>query len=154
MLLLDEPTTALGPGEVERLHELVLDRAAGGVGVIYVSHRLPEVLGIANRVTVLRDGVSQGTFDAAGMSEDDLVALMIGRPLELAFPDRGSERPSRMRCSRSPGSTGERFGPIDLTVRKGEILGCRRRRGERPGAVPPLARRCRAFGGNGRVPRG
>src|SRR5580765_7122220 len=53
VLLLDEPTTALGPGEVERLHELVVARAAEGVGVVYVSHRLPEVLTIATRVTVL-----------------------------------------------------------------------------------------------------
>src|SRR5262249_16638545 len=69
ILLLDEPTTALGPGEVEHLHALVQERVARGVGVIYVSHRLPEVLGLADRVTVLRDGVSQGTFAAAGMSE-------------------------------------------------------------------------------------
>ena len=70
VLLLDEPTTALGPEEVERLHELVLERSSAGVGIVYVSHRLPEVLGIADRITVLRDGVGQGTFDAAGMSEE------------------------------------------------------------------------------------
>src|SRR5689334_19467820 len=62
VLLLDEPTTALGPAEVEQLHDLVRQQSSEGVGVVYVSHRLPEVLGIANRVTVLRDGVSQGTF--------------------------------------------------------------------------------------------
>ena len=88
VLLLDEPTTALGPEDVERLHALVLERSRAGVGIVYVSHRLPEVLGIADRVTVLRDGVSQGTFEAAGMSEESLVALMIGRPLQLAFPER------------------------------------------------------------------
>ena len=86
VLLLDEPTTALGPEEVARLHTLVLERSRSGVGIVYVSHRLPEVLGIADRITVLRDGVSQGTYEAAGMSEGELVALMIGRPLELAFP--------------------------------------------------------------------
>jgi ribose transport system ATP-binding protein len=123
VLLLDEPTTALGPGEVERLHALVLDRSGSGVGIVYVSHRLPEVLGIADRVTVLRDGVSQGTFDAAGMSEESLVALMIGRPLQHAFPDRdGTERPSEVLLAVS-GLHGDRFGPIDLEVKKGEILG-------------------------------
>jgi len=123
VLLLDEPTTALGPEEVEQLHKLVLERSGSGVGIVYVSHRLPEVLGIADRITVLRDGVSQGTFEAASMSEESLVALMIGRPLEVAFPDRdGPESPSEVLLAVS-GLRGERFGPIDLDVKKGEILG-------------------------------
>jgi ribose transport system ATP-binding protein len=122
VLLLDEPTTALGPEEIEQLHTLVFQRSRTGVGVMYVSHRLPEVLGIADRITVLRDGVSQGTFEAAGMSEDALVALMIGRPLGQAFPDRDSIRPSEV-CLDVAGLQGDRFGPIDLQVHKGEILG-------------------------------
>ena len=60
VLLLDEPTTALGPEAVERLHALVREQARAGVGILYVSHRLPEVLAVADRVTVLRDGVWQG----------------------------------------------------------------------------------------------
>jgi ABC-type sugar transport system ATPase subunit len=123
VLLLDEPTTALGPDEVEQLHSLVLERSRAGVGIVYVSHRLPEVLGIADRITVLRDGVSQGTFEAANMSEESLVALMIGRPLQVAFPDRdGAARPGEVLLAVS-GLRGERFGPIDLDVQKGEILG-------------------------------
>ena len=123
VLLLDEPTTALGPEEVSQLHELVRERSRSGVGIVYVGHRLPEVLAIADRVSVLRDGVGQGTFGAAGLSEEELVALMIGRPLKLAFPERGA-------ASREPevlldvsGLRGDRFGPIDLKVEKGEILG-------------------------------
>lgn len=123
VLLLDEPTTALGPGEVDRLHELVLGQAAQGVGIVYVSHRLPEVLGIANRVTVLRDGCSQGTYDAAGMSEEDLVSLMIGRPLQLAFPDRNGSGGKPEPLLSISGLRGKRFGPIDLVLRRGEILG-------------------------------
>ena len=123
VLLLDEPTTALGPEDVERLHALVLERSESGVGIVYVSHRLPEVLGIADRVTVLRDGVGQGTFEAASMSEESLVALMIGRPLQVAFPDRdGARQPSEVLLAVS-GLRGERFGPIDLQVQRGEILG-------------------------------
>src|SRR5665213_820466 len=90
VLLLDEPTTALGPEEVEQFHALVLEQAREGVGIVYVSHRLPEVLAITDRVTVLRDGVAQGTFDAGSVSEDGLVALMIGRPLQVAFPERSA----------------------------------------------------------------
>ena len=123
VLLLDEPTTALGPEDVERLHALVAERSGAGVGIVYVSHRLPEVLGIADRITVLRDGVSQGTFDAAGMTEETLVTLMIGRPLELAFPDRHDAAEEREVALAVSGLRGERFGPIELEVAKGEILG-------------------------------
>ena len=104
VLLLDEPTTALGPEEIRRLHTLVFEQSRNGVGVMYVSHRIPEVLEIADRITVLRDGVNQGTFDAAEMSEDALVALMIGRPLQMAFPDRDSDRGPASSASRWPGS--------------------------------------------------
>jgi ribose transport system ATP-binding protein len=123
VLLLDEPTTALGPEEVAQLHELVLERSRAGVGIVYVSHRLPEVLGIADRITVLRDGVGQGTYEASDMSEEALVALMIGRPLQLAFPERvDNARTSEVLLDVS-GLRGERFGPVDLTVEKGEIVG-------------------------------
>ncbi len=86
VLLLDEPTTALGPDEVEALHRTVAACRRRGVGVVYVSHRLPEVLEIADRITVLRDGRAQGTFDARETSEHALVDLIVGRPFEAAFP--------------------------------------------------------------------
>ncbi|HVP74984.1 MAG TPA: sugar ABC transporter ATP-binding protein [Gaiellaceae bacterium] len=123
VLLLDEPTTALGPEAVEQLHALVLEQARAGVAIVYVSHRLPEVLAVADRVTVLRDGVSQGTFPAASVSEDGLVELMIGRPLAAAFPERRAPDADADVLLAVTGLQGERFGPIDLAVRKGEILG-------------------------------
>src|SRR5215212_4136418 len=123
VLLLDEPTTALGPEEVEQLMALVLERSRAEVGIVYVSHRLPEVLGIADRISVLRDGVKQGTFDAAGMTEDALVAHMIGRPLQLAFPDRGAEGRVPEVLLEVAGLRGDRFCPVDLKVERGEIVG-------------------------------
>ncbi len=123
VLLLDEPTTALGPEDVERLHAQVFDQSRAGVGIVYVSHRLPEVLGIADRITVLRDGVGQGTYEAADMSEEALVALMIGRPLQLAFPERDANGRRTEVLLDVSGLRGERFGPIDLEVGKGEIVG-------------------------------
>ena len=124
ILLLDEPTTALGPTDVERLHQLVLGRVANGMGVMYVSHRLPEVLSVADRVTVLRDGRSLGTLDADEVTEHHLVELMIGRPVELAFPDREDE-PSRGRAPvlTVTGLSGEHFGPVSFEVGRGEIVG-------------------------------
>jgi len=123
VLLLDEPTTALGPEEVEQFHALVLEQAREGVGIVYVSHRLPEVLAITDRVTVLRDGVAQGTFDAASAAEEGLVTLMIGRPLQVAFPERSALPEEAEVVLSVSGLRGERFGPIDLVLRKGEILG-------------------------------
>ena len=136
VLLLDEPTTALGPKEVEQLHALVLEQSRAGVGIVYVSHRLPEVLGLADRITVLRDGVGQGTFEAAGMSEEALVALMIGRPLEHAFPERSTDERSSELLLEASALRGERFGPIDLKVYKGEIVGVAGAEGN--GQVPLL----------------
>jgi ribose transport system ATP-binding protein len=123
LLLLDEPTTALGHADVQKLHRLIRRLADEGLGVVYVSHRLPEVLEVADRVTVLRDGVSQGTFEAAGMTEERVVALMIGRPLEHAFPDRpGVPDASAVQLDVRL-LNGRRFGPVDLQVRRGEIVG-------------------------------
>jgi ribose transport system ATP-binding protein len=123
VLLLDEPTTALGPSEVQQLHALVHERSRAGVGIVYVSHRLPEVLQIADRISVLRDGVKQGTFEAGGMSEEALVAHMIGRPLQLAFPERDGDGRVPEVLLDVAGLRGDRFGPVDLKVEKGEIVG-------------------------------
>jgi ribose transport system ATP-binding protein len=123
VLLLDEPTTALGPNEVDWLHETILDYASRGIGIVYVSHRLPEVLSVADRVTVLRDGQSQGTYEAAGMTEAELVALMIGRPFESAFPQRlahSGDEPDVLTVTDLHGGF---FGPLSLSLGRGEILG-------------------------------
>ena len=124
VLLLDEPTTALGPAEVERLHAICRKQAASGTAVVYISHRLPEVLSLCSRVTVLRDGEHQGCFSSSDLSTDDVVALMVGNPIELEFPAKRpvSERDEEVALSARQLS-GDAFGPIDLTVHKGEILG-------------------------------
>ena len=151
MLLLDEPTTALGPEDVDRLHALVHERSRAGVGIVYVSHRLPEVLGIADRISVLRDGVCQGR-SRASMSEESLVALMIGRPLQLAFPER-HEREEGARCSSRSRDSGR---SVRADRPRGGERRDRRNRGrggQRAGAVPPGARRCGAGHGNGDLRR-
>jgi ribose transport system ATP-binding protein len=122
VLLLDEPTTALGHADVDRLHTMIRGLADNGIGIVYVSHRLPEVLEVATRITVLRDGVSQGTYDSADLSEPDVVALMIGRPMDMVFPDPPTEQDSEtvLQVSRL---SGRRFGPVDLNLKRGEIVG-------------------------------
>src|SRR5581483_3110188 len=123
VLLLDEPTQALGPSEVEILHRTIRACAARGVGVVYVGHRLPEVLTVSDRITVLRDGRHQGTYAASGMSENDLVSLMIGRPFTSAFPPP-TERPNEIGNVLSiTGLQGPSFGPVNLNLKRGEIVG-------------------------------
>src|SRR5215212_4376817 len=122
VLLLDEPTTALGHADVQRLHAMIRNLAANGMAIVYVSHRLPEVLDVANRITVLRDGVSQGTYAGAVMSESEVVAMMIGRPLETAFPAITESPPGEVLLQVSK-LRGRRFGPVDLELRRGEIVG-------------------------------
>src|SRR6185369_3510922 len=123
VLLLDEPTTALGPNEVEALHRTVIACRGRGVGVVYVSHRLPEVLEVADRITVLRDGRNRGTFDAASTTEAELVELIVGRPFEAAFPPTTPVTGDRHRVLEVDGLQGQAFGPVSFTLESGEIVG-------------------------------
>ena len=123
VLLLDEPTTALGPDEVEALHRTVLACRDRGVGVVYVSHRLPEVLEVADRVTVLRDGLHQGTFEAAETTEAELVDRIVGRSFEAAFPDRARPESTSDEVLIVDGLQGQSFGPVSFTLRRGEVVG-------------------------------
>ena len=79
LLVLDEPTASLPEAEVARLFDVVRTIRARGVGVIYVSHHLDEVLAIADRVTILRDGARVGTFAAEELDHDRMVELIVGR---------------------------------------------------------------------------
>ena len=123
VLLLDEPTTALGPHEVEALHRTIAGCRDRGVGVVYVSHRLPEVLEIADRVTVLRDGRNMGTFDAGEVTEHDLVNLIVGRPFEAAFPPAAPTTAEPTEALVVDGLQGQSFGPVSFTLAAGEIVG-------------------------------
>jgi ribose transport system ATP-binding protein len=123
VLLLDEPTTALGPDEVEALHRTVAACQKRGVGVVYVSHRLPEVMEIADRVTVLRDGRNRGTFDAKATSEAELVDLIVGRPFAAGSPPPTADGAERREVLVVDGLQGQSFGPVSFTLESGEIVG-------------------------------
>ena len=123
VLLLDEPTTALGPDEVEALHRTIVACKERGVGVVYVSHRLPEVLEVADRVTVLRDGRYQGTFDARTTTEHELVEKIVGRPFEAAFPAAKHVVGDAEAVLVVDGLQGQSFGPVTFTLEAGEIVG-------------------------------
>jgi ribose transport system ATP-binding protein len=123
VLLLDEPTTALGPDEVAALHRTVLACRDRGMGVVYVSHRLPEVLEVADRVTVLRDGQHQGTFDARTTSEAELVERIVGRPFESAFPPAAPRTEEANEVLLVDGLQGQSYGPVSFALQRGEVVG-------------------------------
>jgi ribose transport system ATP-binding protein len=122
VLVLDEPTAALGAAESASVFDLIRAARTDGVAVLYISHRLHEITSLADRVTVLRDGRRTSVAPAAGLSTQDIISAMVGRDLEALFPD----------VPHSPGepvlevrhlSSGELVRDMDLSVRAGEIVG-------------------------------
>ena len=123
VLVLDEPTESLTGGESERLFEQIRRITRQGTAVVYISHRLPEVKGIADRITVLRDGETRGTFAASAVSEDEILALIIGRAVEQAFPDKPPVDRDAGPVLRVRGLTGPGFRDVSFDVHEGEIVG-------------------------------
>lgn len=122
LIFMDEPTASLTQSETDSLLGIVRRLAASGVAVVFVSHRLAEVLAIARRVTVLRDGRLVGVFDAAGMTQSRLTELMTGARFETAVAAR--DRPGAPAVLETEALTrrGE-FEDVSLTVRAGEVVG-------------------------------
>lgn len=129
VLIMDEPTAVLTPPEADALVVTLRSMAAQQRSVIFISHKLGEVTAVADRITVLRDGRSIGTVDAAGSTRQSLAALMVGREVERV-ERRGAgvpaDAPVVLRID-DLGADGDR-GPvalhgIDLDVRAGEIVG-------------------------------
>ena len=132
VLVLDEPTAALpdarrtvttgSRNEVDLLFAAVRKVVAGGVGVIYVSHKLHEILELADRATTLRDGRLVGTTPVAALSEKDLIKIIVGR--EVATVTREHE-PVEIgeRLLQVQGLSGRRVRDMSFTVNRGEVIG-------------------------------
>jgi ABC-type sugar transport system ATPase subunit len=122
VLILDEPTSSLTERETEKLFEIIALLKNRGVGIIYISHRLGEVFRIAQRVTVLRDGVMVGGLAVQDATEDLLVRMMVGRDLSRLFPEaRASDAPVRLEV-RGLSRRGV-LHDVSLSLRGGEIVG-------------------------------
>lgn len=90
LIVMDEPSAALSPREVEGLFRIVRELKSQGIGIVYVSHRLVEIFEICDRVTVFRDGGLVGTKPIGELTRDSLIEMMVGRKLENEFPTRES----------------------------------------------------------------
>ena len=122
LYVLDEPTAALTGPESDRLFATLRDLRARGAGLLYVSHRMAEVMALADRITVLRDGRRISTHDRSATTEAGIIADMTGRPLADIYPPRPALAQGApvlvLNGLAAPG-----LGPLDLTLAPGEILG-------------------------------
>ncbi|HAB00404.1 MAG TPA: sugar ABC transporter ATP-binding protein [Ruminococcaceae bacterium] len=123
VIVFDEPTSSLTEQEVEHLFEIIGQLKARGCGIIYISHKMEEILRISDEVTVMRDGTWIATEPAAELTMDRLIRLMVGRELKNRFPEK-INRPGK-ELLRVEGLS-SRYSPVrevSFSVRSGEILG-------------------------------
>jgi ribose transport system ATP-binding protein len=123
VLIMDEPTSSLSQQETERLFEVVKDLRSVGVSVIYISHRLGEVIALADRVVVLRDGENAGELERGGITHDAMVSLMVGRDLSQFYahtPEAPGDVVLSVSGLRTPAHPGHE---VNFEVRAGEIVG-------------------------------
>jgi rhamnose transport system ATP-binding protein len=123
VLIMDEPTASLSAREVERLTHAIERLRGEGLGIIYISHRLEEILALADRVTVLRDGESVATLTRDEISKPVLIRLMIGRELSDIFPKREVTAGQVALELRGVSSPAGGVKDISFALRRGEILG-------------------------------
>lgn len=127
ILVLDEPTAVLTPQETKEIFAVLRRLADEGHSIVFISHKLYEVLEIADRITVIRRGKVVGERDPKATDEDDLAELMVGREVQLTV-DRGESHPEAPRLRISSLSVDDDRGQqvlneVDMEVRAGEILG-------------------------------
>jgi simple sugar transport system ATP-binding protein len=122
LVIMDEPTASLTRHEVDALLALTLELKRRGVAVVFVSHRLDEVLEIAERVTVLRNGEKKGTFEARDMTDRRLVELMTGKSFNYELSETDLSAAPVVLAVRNLSRAGD-YDDISFEVKAGEILG-------------------------------
>ena len=124
VLILDEPTSSLTQNEVEALFRIVDDLKSEGVSIVYISHKMDEILRISDEVTIMRDGQYIGTWPAKELTTDSIITKMVGRELTNLFPQR-ENRPGEVvfRVEDFTSINPKSFRNVSFELRKGEILG-------------------------------
>ena len=123
IIVFDEPTSVLSTQDAERLHGIIRKLRGEGVGIVYISHRLEEVLRISDRVTVMKDGEVVGTLPARDIKIDDAIRMMVGRPMAALFPEKRPRQIGEERLAVRNLNAGRRVRDVSFTVRAGEIVG-------------------------------
>ncbi len=124
VIVMDEPTSSLTGNEVEQLFKIIRDLKKRGVAIIYISHKMEEILEISDEVTIMRDGRKIGTWPAAEMTTDMIIAKMVGRDLTQRFPER-SNIPGEVvfKVENITSVQPKSFKNVSFELRKGEVLG-------------------------------
>ncbi|MGY4691334.1 sugar ABC transporter ATP-binding protein [Salibacterium sp. K-3] len=121
LIVMDEPTSSLSSGEVEKLYNVIDKLKERGISVIFISHKLKELFRVSDRMTVLRDGQYVGTYETNNINEQELIKLMVGR--EVVY-EKNTEKPAlgRKMFEISDFSKEGNFKDINLSLHEGEIL--------------------------------
>jgi rhamnose transport system ATP-binding protein len=122
IVIMDEPTASLTQAEQHLLFGVVRDLRRNGVGVIYITHRLEEIFALADRVTVLRDGASVGTRPVAGLTEAELIRLMVGRELAQLYPPPAAPPGEVALAVRDLGCAATGVHHVTFELRRGEVF--------------------------------
>lgn len=122
VIFMDEPTSSLTRSETDRLLDIVRTLSASGVAIVFVSHRLAEVLDISTRVTVLRDGRLVGVYPTDGMTQSRLTELMTGKTFDARVRTRDNSTSPVVLSVQHLSRAGE-YEDVSLTIRKGETVG-------------------------------
>ena len=124
VLILDEPTSSLTSNEVEALFRIIEDLKAEGVAIVYISHKMDEILRISDEVTIMRDGKYIGTWEASELTTDKIITQMVGRELTNLYPPRNNVPGEVVFEVKDFTSINPRsFRNVSFNLRKGEILG-------------------------------
>jgi ribose transport system ATP-binding protein len=124
IIIMDEPTSSLTAGESQKLFEIIRQLRSDGMGVIYISHRMEEVLDLADRITVLRDGRHVGDLDRTEATHEKIVALMVGRELSANyFPPRPERPPAETLLVVEGLLVAGAPAPVSFSATRGEIVG-------------------------------
>jgi rhamnose transport system ATP-binding protein len=123
IVIMDEPTASLTQKEQHLLFAIVRNLRQGGVGVIYISHRLEEIFQLADRVTVLRDGESIGTNKVESINEIELIRMMVGREVSQIFPPVEGEAGEVVLSVKNLSCASGGVNKVSLEIRAGEVVG-------------------------------
>lgn len=122
ILIMDEPTAALTRREADELYEIMRRLKLQGTAIIFISHRFEDIYGVADRVTVLRDGKKVGTWMVQDIAEQDLIRAMVGREIAQLFPKSVAKRGQELLRIEELSRVGY-FSDVSFTLYAGEILG-------------------------------
>ena len=123
IIVMDEPTSSLTENEVEHLFKIIEKLKARNTSVIYISHKMEEILRISDDVTVMRDGKWIATQKAKEVTTDEIIKMMVGRELKERYPQRKSAPQEVLLEVKNMSTLAPTFSNVDFTLHKGEILG-------------------------------